>query len=109
MALGSSNKKTLILTVGVMDMAAQPEYQSSVTLVLAAVLTFLVVSYLLGLSSKRSSCNRYPPGPMSFPLIGNLPQIALCGSVDVFFEKYRKIYGNVSNSVLVPSSFNSCD
>ena len=88
-------------------MAAQPEYHSSVTLVLAAVLTFLVVSYLLGLSSKKSSCNRYPPGPMSFPLIGNLPQIALCGSVDVFFEKYRKIYGNVSsNTVLVLSLFN---
>ena len=68
---------------------------STITLVLTAILTFLAVTYFYGKSTEKS---RYPPGPFAFPIIGNLPQIALCGSIDVFFEKYRKIYGNVSAS-----------
>ena len=69
---------------------------STITLVLTAILTFLAVTYLYGKSAQNS---RYPPGPFPFPIIGNLPQIAMCGSIDVFFEKYRKIYGNVSAKV----------
>lgn len=64
-------------------------------LVLLAVLSLLGIPYLL---SRHSSSRegRLPAGPSSLPLIGNIHQIILSGSMDSFMEKYRKIYGNVS-------------
>ena len=53
--------------------------------------TLLVLYYLL---TKKE--NRYPPGPFAFPILGNLPQLALTGSITKFAEYYKERYGNVS-------------
>ncbi|XP_067950311.1 cytochrome P450 2C1-like [Watersipora subatra] len=37
----------------------------------------------------------YPPGPISFPILGNVPQIYLSGSIIKFCEANRKRFGNV--------------
>ena len=46
------------------------------------------------ISSLEESEGRYPPGPLS--LIGNLPGIALIGSMNKYLKECRKIYSNVS-------------
>ena len=61
------------------------------TTTLLSVITALVLYYLL---TKKE--NRYPPGPFAFPVIGNLPQLALAGSITKFANHYRKTYGDVS-------------
>ena len=61
------------------------------TTTLLSVITALVLYYLL---TKKE--NRYPPGPFAFPVIGNLPQLALAGSITKFANRYRKTYGDVS-------------
>ena len=58
---------------------------------LVGVTTLVAIYYLL--TSKE---NRYPPGPVTFPYIGNLPQLMLAGSLPSFAEQYKKQYGNVS-------------
>ena len=59
--------------------------------------TFLVcgatVLFLYSLLTRKE--NRYPPGPFAFPVIGNLPQLALTGSITKFAEYYKERYGNV--------------
>ena len=61
------------------------------TTTLLSVITALVLYYLL---TKKE--NRHPPGPFAFPVIGNLPQLALAGSITKFANHYRKTYGDVS-------------
>ena len=61
---------------------------------LVAVVAFLV-SYIV--INGRSRPRGLPPGPFRFPMIGNLPQIIRCGSIDKFLSKYQKIYGEVSD------------
>ncbi|XP_067950726.1 cytochrome P450 2B9-like isoform X1 [Watersipora subatra] len=39
--------------------------------------------------------DHYPPGPISFPILGNVPQIYLSGSIIKFCEANRKRFGNV--------------
>ena len=68
---------------------------SSLTLALIGFVIFLIISYHY--LTRPTVHPQYPPGPIAFPLLGNLPQIALCGSMSKFCEKYRKIYGNVSS------------
>ena len=63
-----------------------------ILLTLLSVVTALVLYYLL---AKKE--NRYPPGPFVFPIIGNLPQLIMAGSLSKFAELYRKQFGNVSN------------
>ena len=63
-----------------------------ILLTLLSVVTALVLYYLL---TKKE--NRYPPGPFVFPIIGNLPQLIMAGSLSDFAEHYRKQHGNVSN------------
>ena len=65
----------------------------SLTLLLLCGVIFLIIPYLFLTSN---SGQNFPPGPLALPIIGNIHQIILCGSMDVFCEKYRKIYGNVS-------------
>ena len=62
-----------------------------VTLLLVGVVSVLFLYYLL---TKKE--NRYPPGPFAFPIIGNLPQLALKGSLTGFAEHYKKKYGDLS-------------
>ena len=66
---------------------------NNVTLALLCGVIFLIIPYLYLTSRSGRS---YPPGPLALPIIGNVHQIILCGSMDVFCAKYRKIYGNVS-------------
>ena len=61
------------------------------TLILVAAVVGLAAYYWL--TDKRS---RYPPGPFTLPIIGNIHQVFLAGSMVKFLEKYRKQYGNVS-------------
>ena len=68
---------------------------SSLTLALIGVVMLLLISYHY--LTRPTGGPQYPPGPIAFPLLGNLPQIALCGSMNKFCENYRKIYGNVSS------------
>ena len=67
---------------------------TELTLLLVGIITLLAVYYLL---TKKE--NRYPPGPFAFPFLGNLPQLALAGSLSRFANHYRKIYGDVSVNV----------
>lgn len=62
------------------------------TLVLVGLVTFLVYLYL-----RRTKDDGYPVGPQSLPVIGNLLQLALAGSIVKFAESYRPIYGDVSD------------
>ena len=55
----------------------------------AALITIYIIKTYI---QKRS----YPPGPWPLPVIGNLYQVARAGGVLAFYEKYRRIYGNVS-------------
>ena len=64
---------------------------SSLTLPLVGAATALVICCLL---TKKE--NRYPPGPFVFPVLGNLPQLALAGSITKFAEYYKQKHGNVS-------------
>ena len=61
------------------------------TTTLLSVSAALALYYLL---TKKE--NRYPPGPFIFPILGNLPQIALAGSLTKFAQHYKNKYGNVS-------------
>ncbi|XP_067947649.1 uncharacterized protein [Watersipora subatra] len=76
-------------------------------LVLVAVSATLVY-YLL--TKKRDV---YPPGPIAFPLLGNLPQLAVLGSLTNYAQYYRKIYGDVftfafgSNNRVVISGYDN--
>ena len=62
-------------------------------------LQFLLVLFLAVLLyfylSDNTSDYGYPPGPWRLPLIDNLHQVLLAGSVVQFCEKYRRLYGNV--------------
>ena len=64
---------------------------SSLTLPLVGAATALVLYCLL---NKKE--NRYPPGPFVFPVLGNLPQLALARSITKFAEYYKQKHGNVS-------------
>ena len=82
-------------------------YSRSVALVLIMAWTkvdLLTASLVAAVSSLaiyllwrgQQSAVRYPPGPLSLPMIGNLPGIALTGSMSKYLKECRKIYGNVS-------------
>ena len=64
------------------------------TLALVGLASVLTLYYIL---TKKE--NRYPPGPFAFPVIGNLPQLALRGSLTEFAEHYKHIYGSVSKTI----------
>ena len=64
------------------------------TIILLSVITALVLYHLL---TKKE--NRYPPGPFVFPIVGNLPQLIMAGSLSNFADLYRKQFGNVSEIV----------
>ena len=78
-------------------------YESNVTLILLGVLTILFLPYLWTTRQRK----QYPPGPFSFPILGNIPQIVWYGSMEVFLQKYRKQFGNVSHSqcILFPLNY----
>ena len=65
-----------------------------ILLTLLSVVTVLVLYHLL---TKKE--NRYPPGPFVFPIVGNLPQLIMAGSLSNFADLYRKQFGNVSEIV----------
>lgn len=71
-------------------------FDSGTMLSLLAVLVLLLFSYLL--MEGRSA--GYPQGPLALPILGNIPQIFMCGTMDVFMEKYRRIYGHVSQTLV---------
>ena len=66
---------------------------TELTAALGGLATTLALYYLL---TKKE--NRYPSGPFAFPVIGNLPQLALAGSITKFANYYRKAYGDVSST-----------
>jgi len=65
------------------------EVSYNTTAVMTGVAALLLIFYL------RSKREKLPPGPFAFPVIGNLPQIVLSGSLVKFCKKYREIYGEV--------------
>ena len=61
------------------------------TIILIAVLTSLVLYYVLQYNS-----DGYPPGPFRLPILGNLHQVFLAGSIVEFCKHNSKRFGNVS-------------
>lgn len=62
--------------------------------ILAIIAAVLLVLYLL-----KQKGVYYPPGPIALPIIGNLVNIYISGSLAQFVKDNRKIYGDVSTNV----------
>lgn len=62
------------------------------------ILLFIVffLSYLWWEDNIRGS-KHIPPGPIKFPIIGNLPQLALSGEILPYkaFHKFSETYGPI--------------
>ena len=61
------------------------------TLVLSGLPSALLLYYWV-----KTKPDTYPPGPIALPIIGNVHQIFMAGSVVKFCEGNRKKFGNVS-------------
>lgn len=67
--------------------------ENVITVTLLVTLLTVLMSYLL--LGEVLGRKTHPPGPLALPLIGNLHQIFLAGSLPKFCQKYSNIYGNV--------------
>ena len=66
-------------------------YDHWTALLLSGILSLLLYHLLKG------NPKDYLPGPLALPIIGNVHQILLAGSIIKFCEQNRKKFGNVSN------------
>lgn len=71
------------------------QLSSSVNLVVTGVVILIMSAYVLWL--RQPAQKGYPAGPYSLPMLGNLLQVALHGSIASFMSYYRKQYGDVSS------------
>ena len=81
----------VVLTLTKMDTKRQNEIDYST---LTTVLIFLVTFLLVYINTRRQK--RVPPGPVLFPVVGNIPSLAsrdTLGRLDEFRKQYGDIFG----------------
>jgi len=59
----------------------------------------LILTYYLYTSTRSNDKQNYPDGPLTIPILGNIPQLLMSKDMSMihFLEDNRRNYGNVSS------------